>query len=412
MTVKLTPIIICFVIGSFFTLQAQNGFVIDHNNTDVFVIPDEWITEAQENLVVFYGHASHGSHLTGGGMTALMNYSTEFEEKYRYNEDGSNGGLRVIEPWFDLSHHEDEWVSITESNLATYPEIDIVMWAWSGMAGHDIPGYLQKMDTLINKYGPGGSEGRNVTFVYMTGNSVSYPSDENLETFEANKTIREFCIENNRILFDFNDIESYNPDGDYFGDGDESGNYVGDKRLNEDCQYRVSSSVWGNWGNEWIAENPDHILSQLAADEICTSCAHSMGGKEANSRLHCVLKGMAAWQLWARLVGWDGTDTSSNPPPTLVEPEFHPDSFLNNDNILEISQNFKNRYLVINLNMNYEKELSLQLLNMSGQLVKEIQFDKHEKQKIVSTNNMPNGVYVLISKNDKKITPKKLLVRN
>ncbi|MCK7462033.1 MAG: hypothetical protein MZU84_08235 [Sphingobacterium sp.] len=42
-----------------------------------------------------------------------------------------------------------------------------------------------------------------------------------------NKQIRDYCLANNKILYDFADIESYDPDGDYFGD----------KLVNDACDY-------------------------------------------------------------------------------------------------------------------------------------------------------------------------------
>ncbi len=70
----------------------------------------------------------------------------------------------------------------------------------------------------------------------------------------------------------------------------------------------------GNWAVEWIAANPTHELTKLTTGTTgysgCTGCAHSDSPTQAN--LNCVLKGRAAWWLWARLrAGAARTETST-----------------------------------------------------------------------------------------------------
>lgn len=56
----------------------------------------------------------------------------------------------------------------------------------------------------------------------MTGhlNGGSGPPDGN--TFLRNEQIRQYCMQNNKILFDFADIESWDPDGNDHRDDDDS----------------------------------------------------------------------------------------------------------------------------------------------------------------------------------------------
>ena len=150
---------------------------------------------------------------------------------------------------------------------------NLVVWSWCGQADTteaNMQTYLDLMSDLEADY-------PDVTFVYMTGHLNGSGEEGNL--YARNNQIRNHCIANGCALFDFADIESYDPDGDYFRDlyADDGCNYNG-----------------GNWANEWCA---DH-----SGDPLCAtcSCAHSLA-------LNCNMKARAFWWLLARMAGWDGT---------------------------------------------------------------------------------------------------------
>ncbi len=122
-----------------------------------------------------------------------------------------------------------------------------------------------------------------VKFVYMTGHLDGTGLTGNLHL--RNEQIRNYCKNNNKILYDFADIECYNPDGIYFGD----------RKPNDACDYDTNSdgSLDGNWATEW------QNAHTLGTDWYSCSSAHSQP-------LNANRKAYAAWWLWARLGGWDG----------------------------------------------------------------------------------------------------------
>lgn len=115
---------------------------------------------------------------------------------------------------YDLGNPDfTAWDNATRTYLNSNPVVNVVMWSWcgqvSGASASDITGYLNRMNTLEHDY-------PNVRFVYFTGHLDGSGLEGNLHL--RNEQIRTFCRNNNKILYDFEDIESYNPDGSYFGD--------------------------------------------------------------------------------------------------------------------------------------------------------------------------------------------------
>jgi len=246
----------------------------NHSHTDLGIIPEEWIETACGEYKLFYGHTSHGSQIVTGMEVIEELYGSPF----LFNQQGTNGALSVYEQWTDLGHNGDlSWEQYTRNQLND-PSNDrnLVMWSWCGGCSDNtyegINIYLEAMNQLELDY-------PDVTFIYMTGHLDGSGEEGNLH--ERNNQIREYCEAHEKILFDFADIESYDPDGNYYLPlyADDACNYNG-----------------GNWADEWCG---NHSGSDLC--HSC-SCAHSRS-------LNCNLKGRAFWWLMARITGWDGTQT-------------------------------------------------------------------------------------------------------
>jgi len=122
-----------------------------------------------------------------------------------------------------------------------------------------------------------------VKFVYMTGHLDGTGLTGNLHL--RNEQIRNFCTNNNKVLYDFAEIESYNPDGANFGN----------KKANDACDYDSNGdgTLDSNWAVEWQNSHTPGI------DWYNCSSAHSQP-------LNANQKAYAAWWLWARLAGWNG----------------------------------------------------------------------------------------------------------
>lgn len=254
------------------------AIIINHASTDLSSIPLEWIEEAKDELHIAYGHTSHGSQITTG-MTGLTGFASApyGGSTYTWNNGGVNGALDLRDTPFsgasDLGNpNRTAWANATRSYLNSHPEINEIIWSWCGQADateEEIDLYLDLMNDLETDY-------PDVMFVYMTGHTNGSGLDGNLH--QRNRQIRDYCEANGKILYDFEDIESYNPDGEYFGDLD----------VTDSCNYNG-----GNWAIEWQNSHTEGV------DWYDCSSAHS-------EPLNANLKAYAAWWLWARLAGWDG----------------------------------------------------------------------------------------------------------
>ena len=269
--------------------------IIDHRHTDITQLSERRIARAKETLHIAYGHTSHGSQLTSG-MAGLVEFANQGgrglklpQDFLAFNKGGTGGAL-------DLHDHAmrgdvgyfPQWVNETRAYLdnPANARVNVILWSWCGqMTGKHKNGtlareYLEPMSQLEKDY-PG------VTFVYMTGH-VDIGSDAAQKA--ACQAIRDYCKANGKVLYDFADIEHYDPDGKFYEFVDDNcGIYAG-----------PGKPLQGNWAINW---QNSHTKGK---DWYACGSAHSQP-------LNANQKAYAAWALWCALAERLDTDKRLNP---------------------------------------------------------------------------------------------------
>jgi len=268
--------------------------IINHTNTNITSLTEAEIVDAKQILHIAYGHTSHGSQVTDG-MTSLvtfannggkgMNYSYNI---FRWNNGGSSGALDLHDYAMggDVGYFPD-WRDNTLNYLGAVdpltgrgennPDVNVIMWSWCGQAaGYSetdmINKYLTPMSLLETTYW-------GVKFIYMTCHLNGTGASGNLNL--RNEQIRNYCLANNKILYDFADIESYDPDG--------LTNYML-LYANDNCDYDSDNngSLDKNWATAWQNTHTQNV------DWYSCSCQHSQS-------LNGNQKAYAAWVLFVEI---------------------------------------------------------------------------------------------------------------
>ena len=274
------------------TVNRVQGKIIDHNCININAIPESAVINAKNTLHIAYGHTSHGSQIIDGmnGLDTFMGGTG----LYIWHDGPASGYLDLDNNFVagDLGNPDrTTWASRTREylNNSSNADVNVVIWSWCGQVASRTEDtmrttYLEPMAQLEEDY-PG------VTFIYMTGHLNGTGVSGNLN--QRNEQIREYCRNNNKWLYDFADIESYDPDGNYYLD-----RYATDA-CNYDFDNSGVTSQTGdpaeptgddrNWATDWQNVHPGKWYN-------CGS-AHS-------KPLNANMKAYSAWWLWASIAGW------------------------------------------------------------------------------------------------------------
>lgn len=248
------------------TPAASHDMIIDHACTDLSRVPAQWIDSVQARCKMHYAHTSHGGQLTYG-LDTVYGADTSYHYVISTSALPAQAGAfcildgQISQTYItpDLYWQTTGGMNLTRNVLIENPSIRYSMWSWcTQLDGYDslaVQAYLDSMLALEQEFPA-------VTFIYMTGNAQD-TSLGGWNRHQRNQQIRNHCIQYEKVLFDFGDLDCW---------------YIGQ-------QHFVSQG-----GHTFPAEHP-----QFNGNDV----AHT-------NWLSCQQKGRAFWWMMARLAGWDG----------------------------------------------------------------------------------------------------------
>jgi hypothetical protein len=256
--------------------------IINHTCTDLSAIPRDAIQTAKDVCKWHYARLSHGRQLTEG-MSRIENidpfYAVIWPSAGGSLPDVPNTLCIYSAPLSPDGYWSGSGLDNTRSVLTNTPELNISAFSWCSdlntASASYVNNYLAAMQELESEFPA-------VTFVYFTGTAQD-GGGYGYNRYLRNKQIRDFCAANNKILYDFEDLDSW-----WFNPGTQAWEF----------------STYDYNGEAVPVEHPN-----LAGNDA-----------EHTSYASCEQKGRAAWWMMAMLSGWEvtavGDDGSDdNAPP-------------------------------------------------------------------------------------------------
>lgn len=270
------------------TIVQGLDILVDHNSTDYQSIPMPVIDDVQANIRFHYAHYSHGSQLLCGLQQIEDNNS-----EYSVAIGGGYNGENTIPPYLPTEtgalciyngncgytiENTMYWKPIpsnhcTENTLNSNPTLNVSGWQWceelNGFSAEETQQYLDAMNAYEQQY-------PNVTFVYMTSNAMAGGAAGYNRHMRCDQ-IREYCATNHKVLFDFEDLDSWY-----------NGEHYTYQYNGEDVPY-MHPAYGGN------------------------DCGHA-------NDLNSLNKGTAVWYMMALIRGWDPSVFVNQAPH--IEPQY------------------------------------------------------------------------------------------
>jgi hypothetical protein len=360
--------------------SAHGQVIIDHTNCDITRIPASAIINAKDILHIVYGHSSHGQQIiegmrnldafmtangspsgtyavdfTGNATSGVLDFRDNCNYYYYEHPPRPFPNAKDLGALWDNTGNYTAWATDTRNYLNTHPEVNVIIWSWCGQASYNnndghIEQYLDSMSHLEIDY-------PEVKFIYITGHADGTGLSGNLHI--NNEIIRNYCITNNKILYDFEDIESWDPEGIYYGDkhGTSGCNWdANNSGITEETREDTTGNIPAtplNGDRNWALEWQDSHTLNVAWYQCNIINYHTQ-------HLNDNLKAYAFWWLMTRIAGWDGTEVKKQReevPQAFILLQNYPNPF---------NPSTKITYAVPSVGISLMKSLQLKIFDILG----------------------------------------------
>ncbi len=256
------------------------GIIIDHASTNFEEIPVSVIDDIKDNIKWQYSGTSHSGQLLCGitqiedsnpvynveiGGEYYCCFANVWDPPYLPNIPDAlciypgNCGYRIS----NTGYYKNP--SCVQQTLNQNPTINISQWCWCSELDSYTEAQVQEYLDAVNLL---EQQNPNVIFIYMTGNAQAGGAP-GYNRHLRNNQIRQYCINNNKVLYDFADL---------------------------DCWHDGEQSTYLYNGENIPIQHPAFDGSE---------CHHS-------TYLSALQKGKAVWMLMAKLRGYGGNLTIGN----------------------------------------------------------------------------------------------------